>query len=209
MILCLEGDEVGKVRDLYFLSIRAKNGINNHNLFEAALRCTNLLFPPTHQDLWQYFTRCWLHQTKYDVLSFQSGFRQSTLSHSSPPDRFDSQALLTPRQYREDLYQELNKCSGKVEIYSRGFSPDAEILNLLATRSTRIYADGFIRNQSSRITAHFTAGVHAKITLIGDRLAYLGGVNFQFAPRGFKLIDLMYKTSDRQEITQIRQQLSQ
>ena len=197
------------MRDLYFLSIRAKNGINNHNLFEAALRCTNLLFPPTHQDLWQYFTRCWLHQTKYDVLSFQSGFRQSTLSHSSPPDRFDSQALLTPRQYREDLYQELNKCSGKVEIYSRGFSPDAEILNLLATRSTRIYADGFIRNQSSRITAHFTAGVHAKITLIGDRLAYLGGVNFQFAPRGFKLIDLMYKTSDRQEITQIRQQLSQ
>lgn len=163
----------------------------------------------THQDLWQYFTRCWLHKTKYDVLSLQSGFRQSTLSHSSPPDQFNSQALLTPRQYREDLYRELNKCSGKVEIYSRGFSPDAEILNLLANRSARIYADGFIRNKSSRITTHFKAGVHAKITLIGDRLAYLGGVNFQFAPRGFKLIDLMYKTSDRQEIIQIRQQLSQ
>ena len=172
--------------------------------FESGLICQGTT---THQDLWQYFTRCWLHKTKYDILPLQSGFRQPTLSHSSPNDRFDSQALLTPKQYREDLYRELNKCSGKVEIYSRGFSPDAEILSLLANRSTRIYADGFIRNKS-RITAHFTAGVHAKITLIGDRLAYLGGVNFQFAPRGFKLIDLMYKTSDRQEITQIRQQLA-
>ncbi len=31
---------------MYFLSIRVKNGINNHKIFEAALRRTNLLFPP-------------------------------------------------------------------------------------------------------------------------------------------------------------------
>ena len=189
----------------YLGSCNLTGGSLDFNL-ESGLICQGTA---THQDLWQYFTRCWLHKTKYDVLSLQSGFRQSTLSHSSPPDRFNSQALLTPRQYREDLYRELNKCSGKIEIYSRGFSPNAEILNLLANRSTRIYADGFIRNKSSRIAAHFTAGVHAKVTLIGDRLAYLGGVNFQFAPRGFNLIDLMYKTCDRQEIIQIRQQLSQ
>ena len=187
----------------YLGSCNLTGGSLDFNL-ESGLICQGTA---THQNLWQYFARCWLHKTKYDVLSLQSGFNQRTLNRSSPNDRFNSQALLTPRQYREDLYRELNKCSGKVEIYSRGFSPDAEILNLLANRSTRIYADGFIRNQN-RITAHFTAGVHAKITLIGDRLAYLGGVNFQFAPRGFKLIDLMYKTSDRQEITQIRQQLA-
>ena len=187
----------------YLGSCNLTGGSLDFNL-ESGLICQGTA---THQDLWQYFTRCWLHKSKYDVLSLQSGFNQRTLDRSSPPDRFNSQALLTPRQYREDLYRELNKCSGKVEIYSRGFSPDAEILNLLANRPTRIYADGFIRNQN-RITAHFTAGVHAKITLVGDRLAYLGGVNFQFAPRGFKLIDLMYKTSDRQEITQIRQQLA-
>ena len=187
----------------YLGSCNLTGGSLDFNL-ESGLICQSTT---THQDLWQYFTRCWLHQSKYDVLSLQSGFNQRTLDRSSPPDRFSSQTLLTPRQYREDLYRELNKCLGKVEIYSRGFSPDAEILSLLANRSTRIYADGFIRNQN-HITAHFTAGVHAKITLIGDRLAYLGGVNFQFAPRGFKLIDLMYKTSDRHEITQIRQQLS-
>lgn len=188
----------------YLGSCNLTGGSLDFNL-ESGLICQGTT---THHDLWQYFTRCWSHKTKYDVLSLQSGFNQRTLDRSSPNDRFNSQALLTPKQYREDLYRELSKCSGKVEIYSRGFSPDAEILNLLATCSTRIYADGFIRNKSSRITAHFTAGVHAKVTLIGDRLAYLGGVNFQFAPRGFKLIDLMYKTSDRQEITQIRQQLA-
>ena len=187
----------------YLGSCNLTGGSLDFNL-ESGLICQGTT---THQDLWQYFTRCWLHKTKYDVLSLQSGFNQRTLDRSSPNDRFNSQALLTPKQYREDLYRELNKCSGKIEIYSRGFSPDAEILNLLANRSTRIYVDGFIRNQN-RIITHFKPGVHAKVTLIGDRLAYLGGVNFQFAPRGFKLIDLMYKTSDRQEITQIRQQLS-
>jgi hypothetical protein len=188
----------------YLGSCNLTGGSLDFNL-ESGLICQGTA---THQDLWQYFTRCWSHKTKYDVLSLQSGFNQRTLESSSPNDRFNSQALLTPRQYREDLYRELNKCSQKVEIYSRGFSPDAEILNLLANCSTRIYAEGFIRNKSSRITTHFTEGVHAKVTLIGDRLAYLGGVNFQFAPQGFKLIDLMYKTSDRQEITQIRQQLA-
>ena len=106
------------------------------------------------------------------------------------------------------MYRELAKCSGKVEIYSRGFNPDGEILKLLSNRSTHIYADGFIRNQNSRLKTHFRAGIHAKITLISDRVAYLGGINFQFAPRKFSLNDLMYKTSDRQEINQIRQQLA-
>ena len=50
MILCLEGDEVGKVRDLYFLSIKLQNGIKNHFVFEVAPYDTNLLFPPYRHD---------------------------------------------------------------------------------------------------------------------------------------------------------------
>ena len=45
MILCLKGNELGNVIYMYFLSIKAKNGIKNHKFFEAALRRTNLLFP--------------------------------------------------------------------------------------------------------------------------------------------------------------------
>ncbi len=100
---------------------------------------------------------------------------------------------------------------GKVEIYSRGFSPDAEILYLLNHRQTHVssvYCHGLIGNKNYRITTRFRMEIHAKITLIGDRVAYLGGINFQFAPRGFSLKDLMYKTCDRDEITQIRQQLA-
>ncbi|WP_052055972.1 phospholipase D family protein [Myxosarcina sp. GI1] len=162
----------------------------------------------THQNLWQYFIRCWEHKTKYDIVPLPSGFIQRTLNNSSPDSKFSSQTLLTPKQYREDLSWELSKGSEKVAIYSRNFSPDTEILSLLATRSTSVYADGFINNPNHRITAYLKSGVHAKVTLIGDRVAYLGGVNFQFSRRGFSLIDLMYKTCDRDEIMQIQRQLS-
>ena len=189
----------------YLGSCNLTGGSLDFNL-ESGLICQGT---STHQELVQCFTSFWQYKTKYDVFpSIETGkFNQRTLNHSSQGDRFLSQTLLTPKQYREDLYKQLSKYSGKVEIYSRGFAPDAEILNLLSSRSTRIYADGFIRNKNSRITTHFRTGIHAKITLVGDRVAYLGGVNFQFAPGGFSLKDLMYKTCDREEITQIRRAL--
>ncbi len=165
----------------------------------------------THQDLFQCFIHCWEHKTKYDVLPLKSGFIQRTVNNLSSKDRFNYQTVLTPKQYRQDLYRELSNCSGKVEIYSRSFFPDAEILSLLETRSTHVfcvYKNNSISKKNSRITIRFSSEVHAKITLIGDQVAYIGGVNFQFAPQGFKLIDLMYKTSDCQEISQIRQQLA-
>ena len=190
----------------YLGSCNLTGGSLDFNL-ESGLICQGT---STHQELVQCFTGFWQYKTKYDVFpSIETGkFNQRTLNHSSQSDRFLSQTFLTPKQYREDLYKQLRKYSGKVEIYSRGFAPDAEILNLLSSRSTHIYADGLIRNKNSRIITHFRTGIHAKVTLIGDRLAYLGGVNFQFAPGGFSLKDLMYKTCDREEITQIRQQLS-
>ena len=189
----------------YLGSCNLTGGSLDFNL-ESGLICQGT---STHRELVQCFTDFWQYKTKYDVFpSTETGkFIQRTLNHSSQGDRFNPKTLLTPKQYREDLYEQLSKYSGKVAIYSRGFAPDAEILNLLSSRSTRIYADGFIRNQNSRITTHFRTGIHAKVTLIGDCVAYLGGVNFQFA-RGFSLTDLMYKTCDRKEITQIRQQLA-
>ena len=44
MILCLEEDEVGKVRDLYFLSISAKKGLKNAKFKYAASYRTNPIF---------------------------------------------------------------------------------------------------------------------------------------------------------------------
>ena len=188
----------------YLGSSNLTGGSLDFNL-ESGLICRG---NTTHQDLLKYFTRCWQYKAKYNILPLQSGFKQYSFSSSSSTERFNSPTLLTPQQYRQDLYRELAKCSGRVEICSRGFNLDGEILKLLSNRPTHIYADGFIRNQNSRIKTHFRAGIHAKITLISDRVAYLGGINFQFAPRKFSLNDLMYKTSARQEINQIRQQLA-
>lgn len=189
----------------YLGSCNLTGGSLDFNL-ESGLICQGT---STHRELVQYFTSFWQYKTKYNVFpSIETGkFIQRTLNHSSQGDRFNPKTLLTPKQYREDLYEQLSKYSGKVAIYSRGFAPDPEILHLLKNR-THVYADGFIRNQNSRrITTHFKRGIHAKVTLISDLVAYLGGVNFQFG-RGFSLTDLMYKTCDREEITQIRQQLA-
>ena len=188
----------------YLGSCNLTGGSLDFNL-ESGLICRG---NATHQDLLKYFTFCWQSKTRYRILPLQSGFNQHTLHHSSTTKRFDSATLLTHSQYRQDLYRELSESYEPVTIYSRGFNPDAEILNLLSHRSTQVYADGFIRNYSSRIGTHFRTGIHAKVTLIGDRIAYLGGINFQFAPGRSNLHDLMYKTSRRQEIKLIRQQLA-
>jgi hypothetical protein len=162
------------------------------------------------QDLLQYFTQFWQYKTGYDVLpSFTKGnFIQRSLNRSSAAPQLSSKTLLTPSQYRNDLERELSQFRGQIEIYSRGCFADAAILSLLETHYTRVYFESFTNITNSRIFRHFLPGLHAKITLLGDRVAYLGGVNFHFTPQGFNLIDLMYKTSDRQEIKQIRQQLT-
>ncbi|MBE9168938.1 phospholipase D family protein [Pleurocapsales cyanobacterium LEGE 06147] len=206
----------------YLGSCNLTGGSLDFNL-EGGLICQG---STTHQDLLEYFTRCWQHQTRYDVLcsSTIGNFIQRSLNNSSAASGFHSQTLLTPSQYRNDLQHELSKFSGKVAIYSRGFSP-AEMLSLLPTRNTHVYCDGFIATNNYRINSRFVSGLHAKITLIGDlaggealrgaaasakrdRIAYLGGINFQFASRGFNFIDLMYKTTNPREINQICQQLS-
>lgn len=189
----------------YLGSCNLTGGSLDFNL-EGGLICQG---STTHQDLLEYFIRCWQYQTRYDVLcsSTVGSFIQRSLNNSSAASGFHSQTLLTPSQYRNDLQLELSKFSGKVAIYSRGFSPDAEIISLLPTRNTHVYCDGFIRTNNYRINSRLVSELHAKITLIGNSVAYLGGINFQFAPQGFKLIDLMYKTTNPAEVNQICQQL--
>ena len=53
MILGLKGGELGKVIDLYFLSFRPKNGVENVKFNLIASGDTNLLFPPTWVSNWR------------------------------------------------------------------------------------------------------------------------------------------------------------
>ena len=190
----------------YLGSCNLTGGSLDFNL-EGGLICQGTT---SYQDLVEYFTHFWQYRTGYDVFPSptEGSFIQRGLNNSSSAPQFRSETLLTPSQYRNDLEQELSRFRGQVEIYSRGFAADARILPLLQTHSTHVYFEAFINTRDRRIFQHFLPGVHAKITLLGDRIAYLGGVNFNFTPQGFNSIDLMYKTSNRQEIHQIRKQLS-
>ena len=89
----------------YLGSCNLTGGSLDFNL-ESGLICQGT---STHQELVQCFTSFWQYKTKYDVFpSIETGkFNQRTLNHSSQGDRFLSQTLLTPKQYREDLYKQL------------------------------------------------------------------------------------------------------
>jgi len=57
---------------LYFLSIKRKNGIKNHIVFEAALRRTNLLFPPSNN--YRDYSEASLEQLIFIQQAKQLGF---------------------------------------------------------------------------------------------------------------------------------------
>jgi hypothetical protein len=62
-----------------------------------------------------------------------------------------------------------------------------------------------VKNQNWNIYRINT--LHAKITILGNKVAYIGGINFNFNPNFSHSHDLMYKTTDAQEINQIIRQL--
>lgn len=190
----------------YLGSSNLTGGSLDFNL-EAGLVCQGSL---THQQLYQYFLYCWLRKAAYEILptATEGEFIQRSLNYGVGEVKFSSANLLTPTEYKQDLETNLSQFTGTVEIYSRGFSADSFLLSLLKTRSTRVYFDGYLQGQNPQISWRLIPGIHAKITLLGDQVAYVGGVNFQLDSSEGLFHDLMYKTRDRREIKQIRQQLS-
>lgn len=192
-------------RGAYLGSCNLTGGSLDFNL-EAGLICHNTI---THQDLIQYFIHCWQYQSHDDILPSRSAgqFIQRSLRIPPPNAEFRSTTLLTLSQYRIDLLSQLRQFTKQVDIYSRSFTPDAEILSLLRPRLTQVYVNSVPERLGTGLLPRLVSDMHAKITLLGDRVAYIGGINFNFGLQLPKLVDLMYKTSNRQEIIQIRQQL--
>ena len=60
-----------------------------------------------------------------------------------------------------------------------------------------------MRFLDSTINIEKRKNLHAKITLLGKKIAYIGGINFNFSLKHQGSYDLMYKTTDSQEINQI------
>ena len=117
-------------------------------------------------------------------------------------------SLLTPSQYKRDLIEQLINFRGQVQIYSRSFQPSPEIEQYLRLLDTRIFVDSQVRTQQSTFNVEKIDNLHAKITLLGNKVAYIGGINFNFSSSALSLSDLMYKTTNSREITQFYQKLN-
>lgn len=199
-------------KSAYLGSCNLTSGSLNRNL-EAGIIYNNLAVRNAIINLFQHF---WQHHSLDDVIPATNydGFYLRSVQ------RFDlgsikqwkSDFLLTPQQYYRDLVESLKTFHGDVQIYSRSFHPNQEILTLLNKPSIKlkVFVDSQLTPKISPQHCQYKPidNFHAKVTLLGNKLAYIGGVNFNFKPKALFLKDAMFKTTNPEIITKIRQNLS-
>jgi hypothetical protein len=140
-----------------------------------------------HQELLRKFQYYW--EAKSQDLVYRTGRQGELMLRSVPPSMLPahrSTYLLSPEQYYEDLQQELSQFQGQVSIYSRSFKPEIILEQRLLSCfcETRLFIE---TDHSSHIKSKFKVTpircLHAKVTILGDRVAYVGGINFNFEQR--------------------------
>ncbi|MFM6354407.1 MAG: phospholipase D-like domain-containing protein [Planktothrix sp.] len=185
----------------YLGSMNLTRGSLDVNL-ESGMICQN---NETHQQLINVFRYFWQSSSRdhvIPVLGFD-GFELRTIKRYRQESYPVSSTLLTPSQYYNDLLKELSDFEGKVIIVSRSFQATAELRSQLQRLNSIIYIDQEMRFLDSTINIKRVKNIHAKITILGNKIAYIGGINFNFSLKHQKSYDLMYKTTDSQEISQI------
>jgi hypothetical protein len=125
-----KGDKLGNVRDLYFLSFRAKNSIKNHKLDLVAPRCSNLLFPPTR---------------KNRAFCKEKGIRISGVPLGRPPKNISEK---TKKQAQEDE-RIRNAIEGKFGQGKRRFSLNKIMTKLPSGSATTIAIIFLVMNLSA------------------------------------------------------------
>jgi phosphatidylserine/phosphatidylglycerophosphate/cardiolipin synthase-like enzyme len=158
-----------------------------------------------HQDLYRYFVHCWRFKAQYDFIIGQNSFIRRDLDEIPSFAPFQSSCLLEEANYRRDLLTELRQSTERVTIYSRGVQCDRELSLLLRHCQVNLYVDAAVYSGYNLPFARsFRRGQHAKITLLDNRVAYLGGINFFFNESLSGLQDLMYKITDSALVARIR-----
>jgi len=163
-----------------------------------------------HAQLINLFRQFWQQRSRDEVIPTlnSDGFHLRSIHHSSQEEYQTYPSLLTPSRYKKDLIEKLRNFRGQVQIYSRSFQPSPEIEQYLRLLDTRIFVDSQMRVNCSTFNIENIDNLHAKITLFGNEVAYIGGINFNFSNSALSLNDLMYKTTNSNEITQIRQNIT-
>ncbi|MEA5576475.1 phospholipase D-like domain-containing protein [Anabaena sp. UHCC 0451] len=163
-----------------------------------------------HQNLINLFQQFWQKRSSDEVIpeSNIDSFRLRSLLHNYQ-EKYTTYYpnFLTSSQYERDLIKELTNFKGEVKIYSRSFQPSAEIATYLGWLDTQIFIDSSMSVKNQNLNIYKINNLHAKITILGNQVAYIGGINFNFNSNFSRSHDLMYKTTDAKEINQIIRQL--
>ncbi|WP_071190652.1 phospholipase D-like domain-containing protein [Trichormus sp. NMC-1] len=162
-----------------------------------------------HQNLINLFQQFWQKRSSDEVIPDinNDGFRLRSLLHNHQNQYIYYPDFLTSSQYERDLIKELTNFKGEVKIYSRSFQPSAEIATCLRRLDTQIFIDSSMSVKNQNLNIYKINNLHAKITILGNQVAYIGGINFNFNSNFSRTHDLMYKTTDAKEINQIIRQL--
>lgn len=179
-----------------------------------------------HEHLISYFQNFWYNHSKNEVIpdANSDGFRlRSVIYPHQRKYRKNHDNFLTSAQYQQDLIENLRNFpqNEQIRIYTRSFQPSREIAGYLGALNTRVFIDSsasmryenFYRKSFNVQNIRKIDNLHAKITILGDKIAYIGGINFNFNIdfifhnnpnlNHSNLHDLMYKTTNKMEINQI------
>lgn len=163
-----------------------------------------------HTQLINLFHQFWQQRSRDEVIPVSNldGFHLRSIHHSTQKIFESYPNLLTPSQYKRDLVEQLTHFRGQVQIYSRSFQASPEIERFLHLLDTHIFIDSQFTTKCFRLNVKSVDNLHAKVTLLGNKVAYIGGINLNFANSALALNDLMYKTNTLNEIAQIRQDIN-
>ncbi len=166
-----------------------------------------------HRQLIQSFTQFWQHRSRDEVIPAPNwdGYCLRLVFSSQHQHNYPN--LLTPCQYHKDLKKELiqlkEQIKGEIIIYSRSFHPSPEIASILRLLSPRIFVNAQNFFPHSALNISEIKHLHAKITILGTQIAYVGGINFKFTQDYHSVTDLMYKITNSTTINQIRKRLTE
>lgn len=154
-----------------------------------------------------YFNHLWRDKTEAVILPKMPDFQIQSLIPKNTTINLNN-CLLNSSQYENDLTISLEKFSrnpqGKVIIATRNFQPNSQQTNLLKGLPCKIYYSNF---NGSDLPAKQISLLHSKIIIIGNQVAYVSSQDFSFNYSNF--FDLTYKITDKEEISQVRQQLAE
>jgi hypothetical protein len=190
-------------KSAYLGSCNITPGSLDYNL-EAGIIANNT---PIHEQLIDLFRYFWENQTRDEVIGSNNSdsFRLQAIGNNQINFSKYYPHLLNPASYYDDLLQQLQEFKDQVIIFSRSFNPTPELSQLLSLTKLKVFLNPQVSSNSHLVTPIRLRGLHAKVTIFSHKVAYIGGVNFNFSKRYLGFGDLMYKTTDQGEIAQIYQ----